>query len=35
MGYACYHILSFSIYADIIDYDEYVSGERKEGAYLA
>ena len=35
MGYACYNILSFSIYADIIDYDEYVSGERKEGAYLA
>jgi Na+/melibiose symporter-like transporter len=35
MGYACYNTLSFSIYADIIDYDEYVSGERKEGAYLA
>lgn len=35
MGYACYNTLSFSIYADIIDYDEYVSGERKEGTYLA
>lgn len=35
MGYACYNTLSFSIYADIVDYDEYVSGERKEGTYLA
>lgn len=28
-------VLSSSMQADVIDYDEYVTGERKEGAYLA
>jgi GPH family glycoside/pentoside/hexuronide:cation symporter len=28
-------IVGPSIQADVIDYDEYVSGERKEGAYVA
>ena len=28
-------VLPPSIQADIVDYDEYVTGERKEGAYLA
>ena len=28
-------VLSHSMQADVIDYDEYVTGERKEGAYLA
>jgi len=28
-------VLPPSIQADIVDYDEYLTGERKEGAYLA
>jgi GPH family glycoside/pentoside/hexuronide:cation symporter len=37
MGLAggCAPIVAPSINADIIDYDEYRTGERKEGAYLA
>lgn len=31
----CAPIVAPSINADIVDYDEYLTGERKEGAYLA
>ena len=29
------HVIGLSVKADVIDYDELVTGERKEGAYLA
>ena len=32
---ACGQTLGYSIKGDVIDYDEYQTGERKEGAYLA
>lgn len=37
LGFAggCGAVVAPSIKADVIDYDEYVTGERKEGAYLA
>ncbi len=37
LGFAggCGAVVAPSIKADIIDYDEYTTGERKEGAYLA
>ena len=35
MAGGCAPIVAPSINADIIDYDEYQTGERKEGAYLA
>jgi GPH family glycoside/pentoside/hexuronide:cation symporter len=31
----CSAVVAPSIQADVIDYDEYLSGERKEGAYLS
>jgi GPH family glycoside/pentoside/hexuronide:cation symporter len=31
----CSAVVAPSIQADVIDYDEYHSGERKEGAYLS
>ena len=31
----CGAAMGASVMADVIDYDEYVSGERKEGAYAA
>ncbi len=31
----CGQVVAPSIKADIIDYDEYLTGERKEGVYLA
>jgi GPH family glycoside/pentoside/hexuronide:cation symporter len=31
----CGAVVAPSVQADIIDYDEYLTGERKEGAYLA
>ncbi len=35
LSYGCGGAISLSILADVIDYDEYQSGERKEGAYAA
>ncbi len=35
LGGGCGHVVAPSIQADVIDYDEYLTGERKEGAYLA
>ncbi len=35
IGASCGAIVAPSIMADIIDYDEYLTGERKEGTYLA
>jgi GPH family glycoside/pentoside/hexuronide:cation symporter len=35
VGTACGQIFGHSIKADVIDYDEYMTGERKEGAYFA
>ena len=35
VGTACANTLGYALKADIIDYDEYVSGERKEGTYYA
>jgi GPH family glycoside/pentoside/hexuronide:cation symporter len=35
IGTGCGQILAPSIQADVIDYDEYLTGERKEGAYFA
>ncbi|MEE8043324.1 MAG: MFS transporter [Pseudomonadales bacterium] len=37
MGFAggCGAVVAPAIKADVIDYDEYLTGERKEGAYLA
>lgn len=35
VGTACGQIYGHSIKADVIDYDEYMTGERKEGAYFA
>jgi Na+/melibiose symporter-like transporter len=32
---ACGQTLGYAIKGDVIDYDEYLTGERKEGAYLA
>ncbi len=32
---ACSQTLGYSIKGDVIDYDEYKTGERKEGSYLA
>jgi GPH family glycoside/pentoside/hexuronide:cation symporter len=32
---ACGQTLGYSIKGDVIDYDEYMTGERKEGSYLA
>ena len=34
-GSGCGSTLGQAIKADVIDYDEYVTGERKEGAYFA
>ncbi|MBW2386317.1 MAG: MFS transporter, partial [Deltaproteobacteria bacterium] len=35
LGGGCGAIVAPSIQADVIDYDEYMTGERKEGAYIA
>jgi len=35
LGGGCGAVLAPSIQADVIDYDEYLTGERKEGAYTA
>ncbi len=35
LGGGCGAVVAPSIQADVIDYDEYLTGERKEGAYLA
>ena len=35
LGGGCGSIIAPSIQADVIDYDEYMTGERKEGAYIA
>ena len=35
LGGGCGAVVAPSITADVIDYDEYLTGERKEGAYLA
>ena len=35
LGGGCGQIVAPSIQADVIDYDEYLTGERKEGAYTA
>ena len=32
---ACGNVIGPSIQADVVDYDEYVTGERKEGAYFS
>jgi GPH family glycoside/pentoside/hexuronide:cation symporter len=32
---ACFFVLPPSVKADVIDYDELVTGERKEGSYFA
>jgi GPH family glycoside/pentoside/hexuronide:cation symporter len=34
-GGGCGPVIAPSVQADVIDYDEYVTGERKEGAYFA
>ncbi len=34
-GTACGQTLGYAIKGDVIDYDEYLTGERKEGSYLA
>jgi GPH family glycoside/pentoside/hexuronide:cation symporter len=31
----CGPVVAFSILSDVVDYDEYVTGQRKEGAYFA
>ncbi len=35
LGGGCGMVVAPSVKADVIDYDEYLTGERKEGAYLA
>ena len=35
IGGGCGPVIAPSIQSDIIDYDEYMTGERKEGAYFA
>ena len=35
IGTGCSQVMSPSIQADVIEYDEYLTGERKEGAYFA
>ena len=35
LGGGCGSVIAPSIQADVIDYDEYMTGERKEGAYTA
>ena len=35
IGMACSNTLGYALKADVIDYDEYLSGERKEGTYYA
>ncbi len=35
IGIACSNTLGYALKADVIDYDEYLSGERKEGTYYA
>jgi GPH family glycoside/pentoside/hexuronide:cation symporter len=35
LSFGCGGAISLSILADVIDYDEYQSGERKEGSYAA
>jgi GPH family glycoside/pentoside/hexuronide:cation symporter len=35
IGGGCGQVVAPSIKADVVDYDEYLTGERKEGAYLA
>lgn len=35
LGGGCGSVVGPSIQADVIDYDEYLTGERKEGAYVA
>ena len=34
-GAACGNVIGPSVQADVIDYDEYMTGERKEGSYFA
>jgi len=34
-GAGCAMTIGFSILADIVDYDEYVTGQRKEGSYFS
>jgi GPH family glycoside/pentoside/hexuronide:cation symporter len=34
-GSGCGQVIAPSVQADVIDYDEYLTGERKEGAYVA
>jgi len=35
LGGGCGAVVAPSIQADVVDYDEYLTGERKEGAYVA
>lgn len=35
VGGGCGQVIAPSIKADVVDYDEYLTGERKEGAYIA
>jgi GPH family glycoside/pentoside/hexuronide:cation symporter len=35
LGGGCGSVVAPSIQADVVDYDEYLTGERKEGAYFA
>ncbi len=35
LGGGCGNVIAPAIQADVIDYDEYLTGERKEGAYTA
>ena len=35
VGSGCGSVVAPSVQADVIDYDEYRTGERKEGAYVA
>jgi GPH family glycoside/pentoside/hexuronide:cation symporter len=34
-GSGCGQVMAPSVQADVIDYDEYLTGERKEGAYVS
>ncbi len=34
-GAGCAMTIGFSILADIVDYDEYITGQRKEGSYFS
>jgi GPH family glycoside/pentoside/hexuronide:cation symporter len=35
IGSGCGHVVQPSVQADVVDYDEYRTGQRKEGAYVA